>query len=144
MSGNQRRLLRVQAAMAVVMTVACIALVPIWGIVGAAVAAAITNAGTNLWNLFEVRSVLGLSPFNRSYFRLLIPTIVTVLAALVLKFEAHLFRRDWLAIAVGLLGSYLVFIGMVLAMGLDEDDRVVAQAMWSRVRSALSVEGTES
>jgi hypothetical protein len=75
---------------------------------------------------------------------LLIPTIVTVLAALVLKFEAHLFRRDWLAIAVGLLGSYLVFIGMVLAMGLDEDDRVVAQAMWSRVRSALSVEGTES
>ena len=39
MSGNQQRLLRVQAGMAAVMSVASIALVPVWGIVGAAVAA---------------------------------------------------------------------------------------------------------
>jgi O-antigen/teichoic acid export membrane protein len=145
MSGNQRRLLRVQAAMAAVMTVASIVLVPVWGIVGAAVAAAITNAGTNAWNLFEVRRVLGLSPFSRSYFRLLIPTIAALLAALVLKFEANIFQRDWFAIAVSLLGSYLVFAGVVAAMGLDEDDRVVGYAMWSRVRRSVPrVEGMES
>jgi O-antigen/teichoic acid export membrane protein len=145
MSGNQRRLLRVQAAMAVVMTVACIALVPIWGIVGAAVAAAITNAGTNAWNLFEVRRVLGLSPFSRSYFRLLIPTAAALVPVLFLRFEGRMFQRDWFAIAVSLLGSYLFFAGAVAATGLDEDDRVVGHALWSRVRrSAPSVEGIES
>lgn len=144
MSGNQRRLLRVQAAMAAVMTVASVALVPIWGIVGAAVAAAVTNAGTNTWNLLEVRRVLGLSPFSRSYLRLLGPTIVSTLVALGLKSEAHLFRRDWLAIGISLLGSYLVFAGMVAALGLDEDDRLVARAMWSRVRRSVpAVEGLE-
>ncbi len=142
MSGNQQRLLRVQAAMAAFMTVAAIALVPVWGIVGAAVAAAVTNIGTNAWNLLEVRKVLGLSPFSRGYLRLLGPTIVSVLVVLGLKSEAGLFRHGWLAIGVSLLGSYLVFAGAVAALGLDGDDRLVARAIWSRVRrSVLTVEG---
>ena len=145
MSGNERRLLRVQGAMAAVMTIASVALIPIWGLVGAAVAAAITNAGTNLWNLLEVRSVLGLSPFSRSYLRLIGPTIVSVLAVLGLKSQSHLLGRDWLGIGAGLVGSYLVFAGMVAVLGLDEDDRLVAHALWSRVRkSVASVEGLES
>ena len=89
--------------------------------------------------------MLGLSPFSRSYFRLLVPAIVSLLVALVLKREANLFRRDWLAIAVSLLGSYLTFAGMVAALGLDEDDRLVADALWSRVRRPVpSVKGMES
>jgi ABC-type transport system involved in cytochrome bd biosynthesis fused ATPase/permease subunit len=88
---------------------------------------------------------LGLSPFSRSYLRLLVPTIATLLTALVLKFEASIFRHDWFAIAASLFGSYLVFAGMVAAMGLEEDDRLVARAMRSRFRrSAASVEGMES
>lgn len=145
MSGNQRRLLRVQVAMTAVMTVAGIALVPLWGIVGAAVAAAIGNAGTNTWNLFEVRRVLGFSPFSRSYLRLLVPTMATLLTALGLRFEGSIFRSDWFAIAAGLIGSYLVFAGAVAAMGLDEDDRLVARALWSRVlQSVPSMEGMQS
>jgi O-antigen/teichoic acid export membrane protein len=144
MSGNERRLLRVQGAMAAVMTVASIALIPVWGLVGAAVAAAITNAGTNLWNLLEVRSVLGLSPFSRSYLRLIGPTIVSVLAVLGLKSQTHLLGRDWLGISAGLVGGYLVFAGMVAVLGLDEDDRLVAHALWSRVRKSVApVEGLE-
>ena len=137
MSGNQRRLLRVQAAMAAVMTVTCVALIPIWGIVGAAVAAAITNAGTNAWNLFEVRRALGLSPFSRSYLRLLGPALASLLVALALRREGGMFRHEWLAIAASLLGSYLVFAGMVALLGLDEDDRLVARAMWSRLRRSV-------
>src|SRR5271169_1587915 len=65
MSGNQRRLVRVQAAMAVVMVVLSVRLVPLWGALGAAVAAAITNAGVNGWNLLEVRAALKMTPYNR-------------------------------------------------------------------------------
>ncbi len=141
MSGNQRRLLRVQTAMAGVATIASIALVPLWGIVGAAVAAAITNAGTNSWNLWEVRSRLSLSPFSRSYLRLSIPAVVSLLTVLFLQGEASWFRHDWLAIGVALLASYLVFAGTLAVLGLDEDDRLVANALWSRVARSPGVKG---
>ena len=71
MSGNQRRLIRVQAGMAAVIVVLSVWLVPVWGVLGAAVAAAITNVGVNAWNLVEVRRALKLSPYNRSYLKLL-------------------------------------------------------------------------
>jgi O-antigen/teichoic acid export membrane protein len=144
MSGNQQRLLRVQMVMAAVMTMASVALVPVWGIFGASIAAAITNVGTNAWNLLEVRKALGLTPFSRSYLRLLGPTLVTTLVALGLKREAYLFRHDWLTIGVSLVASYGVFAAAVAALGLDADDRLVAKAMWARVRRSVpAVEGLE-
>ena len=45
MSGNEKRLIKVQIAMAAMMVACSAALVPIWGIVGASVAAALTNVG---------------------------------------------------------------------------------------------------
>jgi len=134
MSGHQNRLLRVQAVMAAVMTCGSVALVPIWGITGAAVAAAVTNAGTNAWNLLEVRRALGLSPFSRSYLRLLVPTIISVSAAILIKFESRLLRHDWLVIGLTLGASYLAFAGGVAMMGLDDDDRLVVNALKSRLR----------
>jgi O-antigen/teichoic acid export membrane protein len=133
MSGHQRRLLRVQGAMAALMTIVSVLLVPVWGMVGAAVAAAITNAGMNALNLLEVRRVLGFSPFSRSYLRLLIPTAGALLFALFVKREA-IFALNWLAIGVSLIGAYLVFAGLVAALGLDADDRLVANALWTRLR----------
>jgi O-antigen/teichoic acid export membrane protein len=145
MSGNQRRLLKVQASMAGFMTVANIALIPIWGIVGAAMAAAITNAGTNAWNLLEVRKVLGFSPFSRSYARLFFPGVAAVLVAILLKHEAGIFRHDWLAIGASIFGTYAAFAGVVAALGLDEDDRLIAGAMWGRIRQSLpNLRGMES
>lgn len=145
MSGNQHRLLRVQTIMATVMTVVSAALVPMWGIVGAAVAAAITNAGTNAWNLLEVRRALHLSPFSRSYLRLLVPTVAALLVTILAKSRSSIFRHDWLAIGTSLVGSYLVFAGVVAALGLDEDDRLVANALWSRLRRSVSgMKGMES
>ena len=137
MSGNQHRLLRVQTIMATVMTVVSAALVPMWGIVGAAVAAALTNAGTNAWNLLEVRRALHLSPFSRSYLRLFVPTVAALLTAILVKSQSSVFRHDWLAIGTGLIGSYVVFAGTVAALGLDEDDRLVANALWSRLRRSV-------
>lgn len=142
MSGHQQRLLRVQMMMAAVMTLACVALIPVWGVIGAAIAAAITNAGTNILNLLQVRKTLGLTPFNHSYLRLILPAAVTTLIAVGLKSEAGLFRQAWIAIAVSMTASYLIFAAMVAMLGLDADDRLVATALWSRVRKFVpAVEG---
>jgi len=138
MSGNERRLVKVQAVMAAMMVVLSAVLVPMRGIVGAAVAAAITNAGINLWNLLEVRKALGLSPYNRGYLRLLPATVATLAVALVLQRYSGVFRHDWLAVGITLGTAYGVFAGMILVVGLDADDRLIATAIWSRVRAAFA------
>jgi O-antigen/teichoic acid export membrane protein len=145
MSGNQQRLLRVQSIMAAVMVIASVSFIPIWGGIGAALAGAITNAGMNLMNLMEVRRVLRLSPFGRSYLRLLAPTLGALIVAILVKHEMHWFHFDLLCVGAGILLSYLVFSGLVLSMGLDDDDRLIAGAIWSRVRGSRWIgKGLES
>jgi O-antigen/teichoic acid export membrane protein len=134
MSGNQRRLVRVQAVMAAIMVILCIELVPLWGALGAAVAAAITNAGTNAWNLMEVRKALRLTPYNRSYLKLLPSIGIALLIALVMRQASAFARHDWMGIVVALLLSYGAFSVVAFAMGLDADDRLIANAVWTRVR----------
>jgi O-antigen/teichoic acid export membrane protein len=137
MSGNQRRLIRVQAAMAATMVLLCIWLVPLWGAWGAAVAAAITNVGTNVWNLVEVRSALKLSPYNRSYLKLL-PSLAGALLVTLLVGKASAFMKvEWIVIAAALVLAYGTFTGVVFFMGLDADDRLIADAVWMRVRGAF-------
>lgn len=137
MSGNQRRLIRVQGVMAVVMVVLSMALVPLWGVVGAAVAAAATTAGGNLWNLMEVRSALHLSPYNRSYLKLFPPVGGVVLVTLLLKSASGFIPGDLVTIAIALLVAYGVFAAIAFTMGLDADDRLIANAIRARVRGAF-------
>lgn len=137
MSGNQRRVVRVQGVMAVVMVILSIKLVPLWGALGAAVAAAITNVGTNAWNLIEVRKALHLSPYNRSYLKLLPSIGAAFLIALLVSHASFFLRVDWVVIVVALLLAYVAFSAVTLAMGLDADDRLIAHAVWARVRGAF-------
>jgi O-antigen/teichoic acid export membrane protein len=145
MSGQQRRLLQVQTTMAGVMAVGNIALIPVWGIVGAAVAAAITNAGINAWNLFGVRKVLGLSPFGRSFGRLLVPTLASFVLALIISRQQNWFRNDWLSVATALLISYGTFAGVAAVMGFDANDRLILGALWAQIRRSVpNLSGIES
>jgi O-antigen/teichoic acid export membrane protein len=137
MSGQQQRLLRVQAVMAGVMAVGNFALIPIWGILGAAVAAALTNVGINLWNLVNVRRVLGLSPYGRSFARLSLPALASVGLALIVNWQQGWFRHDWLTLGVSLLAAYGIFAGLVVLLGLDADDRLIAGAIWARIRQTV-------
>jgi O-antigen/teichoic acid export membrane protein len=134
MSGNERRLIKIQIVMATIMVVLSLALVPLWGVLGAAIAAAITNAGTNLWNLIEVRSALGFSPYNRSYLRLLLPTVAVIMVVVLLKKHAEVFRHDWLTVGTTTVAAYAVFTAIIFAFGLDADDRLIANEIWSRMR----------
>jgi O-antigen/teichoic acid export membrane protein len=137
MSGNERRLVRVQAVMAAVMVVLCFKLVPHWGALGAAIAAATTNVGINLWNLAEVRKSLKLSPYNRSYLKL-VPSIGSALLITLIVSRASMSGRpSWIVVVLSLLLAYGAFAVVAIAMGLDADDRLIADAVWSRARSFL-------
>jgi O-antigen/teichoic acid export membrane protein len=137
MSGNQRRLFRVQAVTACVMVLLNLVLIPRWGITGAAVAAALATVLANAWNLKQVHSALGLFPYNRSYLRLALPVAASGGVLLPLRASFAIAWPDWVVIAVGLVVAYLVFGGLALMFGLDADDRLVAQAIWSRMKGML-------
>src|SRR6266550_2014690 len=137
MSGHQKRLIRIQAFMAVVMLMLNVLLIPRWGIVGAAVAAAFTNIVANSWYLTEVRRSLNLSPYNRSFLRLTLPLLGMLIVLLLLRTRLSIFQPDWAVIGLGLALAYLTFIGFALIFGLDTDDQLIARAVWSRIRSAF-------
>jgi O-antigen/teichoic acid export membrane protein len=119
------------------MVALCFSLISRWGLVGAAVAAAVTNIGTNVWNLVEVRSALKLSPYNRSYLKILPSIGGALLVTLVVRNGAAFLRKDWIAILVAAVSAYAVFSAVALSIGLDADDRLIANAVWARVRGAF-------
>jgi len=144
MSGNQGRLVRVQVKVVIGNILLNLVLVPIWGIIGASVVSAATSAAINLLYLREVKAILGLTPYNRSYVRLFLPVLGAAAIVALVRMEASLFPTAALAIVVGLSLSYLAFIALVLLGGLDEDDRLVAGAIRSRVRGMLGMTRLEA
>jgi O-antigen/teichoic acid export membrane protein len=137
MSGNQRKLIRIQAIMACVMVIVSIVLIPKWGITGAAVGAALTNVLTNVWYLAEVRRTLGLFPYSRSYLRLLLPLAGNLAVLLLLKVTLKAVHPEWMVVCAALLLAYLAFVLIAMAFGFDADDRLIARAAWSKMRGVF-------
>jgi O-antigen/teichoic acid export membrane protein len=137
MSGNQSRLIRVQTAMAVFLVAVTILMVKPYGMTGVALAAAAANAIGNYCYLREVRSALQLSPYNRTYVRLLGPCAVSVGSIVVLRFFVPAIHPEWLVILIALFVSYVTFCGLALLLGLDDDDRMIVVAIQRRLLGAV-------
>jgi O-antigen/teichoic acid export membrane protein len=144
MSGNQKRLIKVQFAMTIVSVVTNLSLIPTLGIVGAALASAGVNVGGNLWNLYEVRKALGISPYNRSYFALLIPGGSALLTVLLVRYTTGSSANPWFVVALSLLLGYAVFVGLAAAFAFDPDDRMFARSVWSQVRGGMQKFGAKA
>lgn len=144
MSGNQRRLMKVQFAMAGISVLVNITLIPALGIVGAALAASTVNVAGNLWNLFEVRTALKIWPYNRSYYALLIPTAFMVVAVVALRFFTSSVAHPWFTILFALALSYGLFGGLAIAFALDNEDRMIARSAWAQLRGSMQKLGVHA
>ena len=134
MSGNQKRLIKVQAVMTGVTILLNAVLIPKWGITGAALSSAITNAASNTWYLRELKHSLGMSPYNRSYLRLLPPALASIAAAFILRSTLGGIRPEWMLIVLSGIVSYALLLSIVVAMGLNSDDRIITRALLARIR----------
>jgi len=133
MTGRHRYLIWIQGAMALMMVVLSVLLVPKWGIIGAISAAALTNLTTNLCYLVVARRTLGLFPYNRSYFRLLLPGAGMLISLFVVRETIGSIWPSWLTVGTALALAYMIFISVAMAFGLNADDKLIAQAIWTRV-----------
>lgn len=137
MSGHEKKLVKIQLVMALVTVSSCLLLVPGWGVAGAAIAAALGNAGSNAWCLWEVRKTMGLFPYNRGYWRLVLPTAATVATVIGLREALQSIREDILIVVLTTAIAYAVFLVALLLAGLEADDRLIAGIVWNRVRGSL-------
>lgn len=136
MSGNERRLLRIQTITVAGTVILNLLLIPRLGIVGAAVASGVTNIVTNLWCLRVVHKILALSPYTRSYLRLLAPVTGSLTVLLLARSALHAFRPLFV-MGASLILAYAVFGAIALLFGLDADDQLIANAVWARFRAAV-------
>ena len=132
MSGHQKQMVQIQITNAVLMIALSLALVPRIGIAGGAVAAAASVAVTNLWALVEVRRHLKFVPYDSSFLKLAVPTLVTGLALRFLRVHwgAH---PAWLLAAFAAILAYAVFVATLLLAGVNEEDRLLARAVWDKI-----------
>jgi len=78
-----------------------------------------------------------LSPYNRSYLKLLPSLGIAVLIVWMLSGNAVHIQPDWVRIVATLFLSYLAFSAVTFVLGLDADDRLIANAVWARVRGTF-------
>ena len=124
MSGLERRAVRISVYQMVVSVLAMCALIPTFGIIGAAWAMCVSIVFVNVAELAVARKKMGLRWSDRRYLRWIMPTLVTVAAAL---FASHIGPPDVGAVllAVYLASLYAIYHGLSLIHGLHDDDRVL-------------------
>jgi O-antigen/teichoic acid export membrane protein len=105
-------------------------LIPRYGITGSAVAWAISLAGVNLARVWQVRMALGMLPFGGGTAK----GLVAGAGALALAQLVLVVVPSNLEFALGLAVLLLSYAGLLLLLGLTEDDRLLL----SSVRSAFT------
>ena len=108
-------------------------LCPSLGMVGAAIANAVTFAILNGTRLVLVKRFVGIQPYDRDYLRLLAPMAIAVAASLLVHV---VIESGWLVdlLATGLAGT-VVFAGAYLALGLTPAERRGLADLKSRLRA---------
>lgn len=137
MSGQQQKMIRAQAiAVPIGLTINWL-LIPHIGLMGAAIAAAVTNALLNALYLQDVHRTLSLHPSRRGYFSLLLPALATVAIIGLLRYGLRGSHHDFLILIAALIAGYSIFLLTSLAIGLDANDRMLARSAKEQIRRSF-------
>ena len=110
-------------------------LIPAYGIVGAAVAWAVSLAVVNAARVLQVRSLIQALPVSRG----MLFGFLAGVAALGAGFGVRaLLPAGFGTLVVGLVAIVVVYAGAVLALGLSREDRMVLRALVRRRRPAAA------
>ena len=144
MSGQQMQMMKIQGVNAVLMIAVSLLLVPRFGVMGAALASAITVATTNLWSLIAVRRTLKMFPYHSGYYKLALPALVTTGILLAISRVPGIQNSHWRMAGLALMCSYGGFLGTLLLFGLDGEDRQIAQMVWARIARGTQRSGART
>jgi O-antigen/teichoic acid export membrane protein len=106
--------------------------IPRYGVLGAAIATTISVVVISVVGLMQVRVFLRLSPYRGSYLKVVAAAAVALLATLYLR--AHTPALAHWQIGLLLVATYAVFLGVILLLGIERDDKVLAQRFLKKLR----------
>lgn len=135
MTGHQKIVMYSTVGATVAAVAASFALIPFYGLMGAAAATAIAIVLANVATLFAVRRLLGFWPYTRWYVK---PIIAGVLAAPLAYLGKLALPVPPGALTILVLGPLFLlgFAALILALGLSPSDRQFLGAFWTAVRRA--------
>jgi O-antigen/teichoic acid export membrane protein len=111
-------------------------LVPRYGLTGAAVSTAVSLSGLFLLGVFQVRAVLRIWPYDRRYLKGLAGACLAVIILLIYRSVFPV--RSLPEVVLAAIVTGVIFLGGILALGLDREDKDFARlglARWNRIRA---------
>ncbi len=130
MTGRQTAWLRLSMLIVVVNLTLNLALIPTWGMNGAAVATSLTVGGLFALGLIVVHHIHHIWPYDRRYLKGVIATIIT---AALLGGVRLLHLGSTLNLLMTTLVAAGSFYGLLLLLGLDAEDRTFIKSILRRV-----------
>jgi O-antigen/teichoic acid export membrane protein len=112
-------------------------LIPVWGLIGAAVASLIAVVIINLLRLLEVFILFRLLPYNWSF----IKPLAAGLVALVASWGVRLLsppKVNLVYTAMNVVILLVVYAGMIILLGFSQEDRIVLTRVSRRMSAMLS------
>ena len=132
MTGHHKVVMIATLGSAAVGTGASIALVPVYGILGAGIAVAASIILPNLVTLLFVKRLLGFWPYNRGYLKPLAAGCLAVIGAYFVKLALPLPVGFLTLLVMG--PTFLVLFSALLPIiGLSASDRQLLGALWAAV-----------
>lgn len=104
-----------------------------FGIVGAAIATGIAISVINVVKLIQVRMLLGMHPYDRTFWK---PTVAGLAGALTGFLILYIVEFSW-AWLVGVLGIVLTYVGLLYLFGVESRDRSALESLLSRRRFSV-------
>ncbi|MGH8896660.1 MAG: flippase [Egibacteraceae bacterium] len=108
-------------------------LIPRYGIMGAGVAWAVSLVVVNVTRVVLVWLTMRMVPFDRDLAKALAATVGALAVALAVRHAAE----GLVALGVGVAALGVVYVGVVVALGISTEDRLVLGTLKSRLRLSL-------
>lgn len=99
-------------------------LIPVWGLMGAAVASLAVAIIINFLRLIEVYVLMRMLPYNFGFIK---PVLVGLLTTVVVLMTSHFLppEANLLYLIIGIAVLLVVYAGLTFAMGLSDEDRMI-------------------
>ncbi|MBW1933006.1 MAG: flippase [Deltaproteobacteria bacterium] len=130
MTHHEKRWLLISAVSFLLSIVLNLALIPLWGIRGAALATGVGIVASTLIALFQVKRRLGLWPYDRRYLKGVLASLASALVILVFK-GLWVNLALWRVLFITSL-SIIAFTGVLFSLGMDEEERSIATILARR------------
>jgi O-antigen/teichoic acid export membrane protein len=107
-------------------------LIPLYGITGAGAATAVSLILIHTLRLIEVGKILKMTPYDKRYVKPIIASVVVLLLGTILKVYSFP-STQWVWISTSMILLLMAYIGILLGMGLDHEDKIILSAIKRKI-----------